>query len=153
MYHYIESGVSHVYLKNGYNVETIDGEEFISVDDLNGLHRILGASIASQTRPLSHEEFKFLRIELNLSQRLLANLFGVSEQTIARYEKGQSDIPRTTDAALRSLYMESCDQHNPVSFFLNLLTDSAAEHAAQDILLEEIENKWMVASDYTKVYG
>jgi len=146
MYHYIESGLSHVYLKNGYHAESIDGDEFVSIDDLNGLHRILGASIASQTRALTPEEFKFLRIELNLSQRILAYRFGVSEQTIARYEKGQSDIPRTTDAALRSLYMESCDQHNSVSFFLNLLADSAAQQAAQDILLEEIENKWMVAS-------
>ena len=28
MYHYIESGLSNIYLKNGFTVEQIDGEEY-----------------------------------------------------------------------------------------------------------------------------
>lgn len=145
MYHYIESGLSNVYLKNGYSVEFIDDDEFVSIDDLNGLHRVLGLSVVRKTTPVSHEEFRFLRIELNLSQRMLGNQFGVSEQTIARYEKGQSDIPRTTDAALRSLYMESIEQNNPVSYYLNLLANSEASQAAHEILLEEVEQRWTVS--------
>lgn len=145
MYHYTESGLSNVFLKNGYSVEVIDDDEYVSIDDLNGLHRILGISVAGKATPLTHEQFKFLRIELNLSQRMLGNRFGVSEQTIARYEKGQSDIRRTTDAALRSLYMESIEQNNPVSYFLDLLANSEARQVAQEMLLEEVENRWEVA--------
>jgi len=145
MYQYIESGLPNVYLKNGYSIEVIDDEEYTSIDDLEGLHRVLAGAIASKTMPLTNAEFKFLRIELNLSQRILGKRFGVSEQTIARYEKGQSDIPRTTDAALRSLYMESIEQNNSVSYFLDLLANYEAAQAAQEILLEEIDRQWKLA--------
>ena len=77
---------------------------------------------------------------------LLVTRFGVSEQTIARYEKGKSDIPRTTDAALRVLYMESLKRHNPVSYFLDLLSDVEASKAAKKILLEERQEHWELAA-------
>ncbi|PTB85003.1 transcriptional regulator [Pseudidiomarina aestuarii] len=146
MYQYIESGLSNVYLKNGYSIDRVDGDEFVSIDDINGLHQKIGRLVVESKKPLSHEQFKFLRVELNLSQRVLATRFGVSEQTIARYEKGQSEIPRTTDAALRSLYMESISNNSPVSYFLDLLANSEAEQAAQQILLEEVEKLWEVTA-------
>ena len=111
---------------------------------MNGLHKTIAQVIVDNDRPLKNEEFKFLRVQLNVSQRLLGNRFGVSEQTIARYEQGQSDIPRTTDAALRSLYMENLDKNNPISYFLDLLSDAEAKQAAKDILLEEVQHHWTV---------
>lgn len=142
MYHYTESGLSNVYLKNGVTVEEIDGEEYTSIDDMNGLHSAIAQAVVDSNRPLAYEEFKFLRIEMNVSQKMLATRFGVDEQTIARYEKGHTKIPRTTDAALRALYMESQEKNNPVSYFLDLLSDTEAEEAAKVIRLEEIENHW-----------
>lgn len=146
MYHYTECGLSNVYLKNGVVVEEIDGEEYTSIDDMNGLHKTIAQVIVDNNAPLTHEEFKFLRVELNLSQKVLANRFGVSEQTIARYEKKTSSIPRTTDAALRSLYMESLEKHNPVSYFLDLLSDTEAVSAAKEIRLEETKEHWGIAA-------
>lgn len=148
MYHYTESGLSHVYLVNGFTVETIDDEQYTSIDDMNGLHKAIAQAIVDSPKPLTHEEFRFLRIELNVSQRVLGTRFGVSEQTIARYEKNESAIPRTTDAALRSLYMESQQKNNPVSYFLDLLADSEAQEAAKDISLklQEVDEHWKVAA-------
>lgn len=148
MYHYSECGLSNVHLVNGFTVEVIDGEEYTSIDDMNGLHRTIAQAIVDCNRPLTHEEFKFLRIELNVSQKMLGTRFGVDEQTIARYEKGQTKIPRTTDVALRTLYMESQEKNNPVSYFLDLLADTEAKAAAQDIKLklEEVGNHWEVAA-------
>ncbi len=77
---------------------------------------------------------------------MLATRFGVSEQTIARYEKKTSSIPRTTDAALRSLYMESIEKHNSVSYFLDLLSDAEAVSAAKEIRLEETKKHWGIAA-------
>jgi DNA-binding transcriptional regulator YiaG len=142
MYHYTESGLSNVYLKNGFKVDVEGSEEFTSIDDIDGLHKTIAEAVVDSKKPLTNEEFKFLRIELNVSQKTLANRFGVSEQTIARYEKGQSVIPRTTDAALRVLYMESLDKNNPVSYFLDLLSDAEASKAAKEILLEEVLDHW-----------
>jgi len=148
MYHYTESGLPNVYLVNGFTVETLDGEEYTSIDDMNGLHKTIANAIIDSPKPLTHQEFRFLRIEMNVSQKTLGTRFGVTEQTIARYEKGESSIPRTTDAALRSLYMESQQKNNPVSYFLDLLADTEAKAAAQSIQfkLEEVDDHWAVAA-------
>lgn len=146
MYHYTESGLNNIYLKNGFTEEEIDDETYTSIDDMNGLHKAIAQIIVDSRQPLSNQEFKFLRIELNLSQKVLANRFGVTSQTIARYEKGQSDIPRTTDVALRTLYMESIEKNNPVSYFLELLCDVEAHEAQSEILLEEAQEQWRVAA-------
>jgi putative transcriptional regulator len=148
MYHYTESGLPNVYLVNGFTVETLDGEEYTSIDDMNGLHKTIANAIIDSPKPLTHQEFRFLRIEMNVSQKTLGTRFGVTEQTIARYEKGESSIPRTTDAALRSLYMESQQKNHPVSYFLDLLADTEAKAAAQSIQLklEEVDDHWAVAA-------
>jgi DNA-binding transcriptional regulator YiaG len=148
MYHYTESGLPNVYLVNGFTVETLDGEEYTSIDDMNGLHKTIANAIIDSPKPLTHQEFRFLRIEMNVSQKTLGTRFGVTEQTIARYEKGESSIPRTTDVALRSLYMESQQKNNPVSYFLDLLADTEAQAAAQSIQLklEEVDDHWSVAA-------
>jgi len=146
MYHYTECGLSNVFLKNGFIVGKFEDEEYTSIDDMNGLHKAIAQVVVDRNSPLTHEEFKFLRIELNVSQKVLGTRFGVSEQTIARYEKKASAIPRTTDAALRSLYMESLEKNNPVSYFLDLLSDVEAIVAAKEILLEEVKEHWEVAA-------
>ena len=69
MYHYTESGLSNVYLKNGVTVEVVDGEEYTSIDDMNGLHSAIAQTIVNTNKPLAHDEFKFLRVELNVSQK------------------------------------------------------------------------------------
>jgi len=145
MYHYTESGLSNIVLANGYNVEVIDGEEYTSIDDMNGLHQAIAQAIIDSKGSLTNEEFKFLRVELNISQKALGDKFDVSEQTIARYEK-TTKVPRVTDAALRSLYMESLDKNNPISFFLDLLADTEARAATEEIILEEVDQHWKVAA-------
>ena len=144
MYHYTECGLPNVYLKNGFTIEHIDGEDYTSIDDMNNLHVAIAQTIADSHAALRPTEFKFLRIELNLSQKMLGHRFGISEQTIARYEKGQSEIPRTTDAALRSLFMEKLEKTNSVSYFLDLLSDAEAQQVAKEILLEEIDKRWRI---------
>ncbi|TYL46512.1 helix-turn-helix domain-containing protein [Marinomonas sp. IMCC 4694] len=145
MYHYTECGLSNVFLKNGFVMEQVDGENYTSIDDINNLHNAIAQSLTDNHTALCPAEFKFLRIELNLSQKMLGYRFGVSEQTIARYEKGQSVIPRTTDAALRSLFMETLEKASSVGYFLDLLSDAEAKQAAREILLEEVDNHWKIA--------
>lgn len=146
MYHYTECGLSNVFLKNGVVVEEVDGEEYTSINDMNGLHKAIAQAVVDSPFPLKSEEFKFLRLEMNLSQKALAVRFGVSEQTIARYEKGQTEIPRTTDVALRTLYMEKIEHNNPVSYFLELLADAEAKETRDKILLEENHQHWEVTA-------
>lgn len=146
MYHYTESGLPNIYLINGFTVEFEDGEEYTSIDDANGLHQVIALAITQSRCAISHEAFRFLRVELNLSQKALGKVFGVDEQTIARYEKAQTKIPRTTDAALRALYVESQEQTSSIGYFLSLLADFEEKVAAQEIHLEEVNAQWRLVA-------
>ncbi|MDA9558251.1 helix-turn-helix domain-containing protein [Vibrio sp.] len=145
MYHYKECGLPYVYLTNGFTINKVEGEEFVSIDHLYELHALIGRNIVSQVRPISHQEFKFIRIELNMSQKALGNLLGVDTQTVARWEKGQSLIPRTADVTLRALYAELNDDDSQIGLLLNMLSDSEIESTMAKLYLEEQDNKWCVA--------
>ena len=52
MYHYTESGLSNVYLKNGFTVEEVDGESYSSIDDIDGLHQAIAEIVVVRTHAL-----------------------------------------------------------------------------------------------------
>ena len=145
MYHYKECGLPYVYLTNGFTINKVEGEEFVSIDNLYELHALIGRNILSQARPITHQEIKFIRIELNMSQKALSNLLGVDTQTVARWEKGQSAIPRTADVTLRALYAELNDDDSQIGLLLNMLSDTEIQSTMAELHLEEQNNKWRVA--------
>ncbi|KGM27241.1 transcriptional regulator [Photorhabdus luminescens] len=142
MYHYVESGLSNIWLANGFQQEITDGEVYISIDNLDELHRLIAKVLVSLKRPLSAEEVRFLRIEMNMSQKLLSNLLGVDIQTIARWEKGQSGIPRVADVALRSLYTESIDEQSYIGDMLRKLSETSIQQQAEKLVFAEKNNMW-----------
>ena len=78
-----------MYLVNGFTVDEDDGEEYVSIDDIHGLHRLISKQIVDKTTAMTGAEYRFLRIEMNLSQKTIGELFGVDAQTVARWEKGK----------------------------------------------------------------
>lgn len=83
MYHYTSSGLDNVWLKNGYAVHQTPYGEGVSIDDVDGLHRMLATRLANKDGPLDRKELRFLRVFLNLSQDGLAKLVGVDAQTVS----------------------------------------------------------------------
>jgi putative transcriptional regulator len=106
--HYTDCGLDDVYLLNGYTIERdSDGEEGISIKDLDGLHRAIGKYLATQKKALSGKELRFLRKQLNFTQSHLGTLLGLSSQQVARWEKEESEISGPADRLVRGLYIES----------------------------------------------
>ena len=68
MYHYTESGLTTVWLANGYHYDVINGEQFTSIDDVDGLHRLIGKILVNRCKPLGADEIRFIRVEMNMSQ-------------------------------------------------------------------------------------
>ena len=64
----------------------------MTFDDIDGLHRTIGIALVGKRARLTGNEFRFLRLELLLSQASLAKILGVRELTIGRWEKGRSEI-------------------------------------------------------------
>jgi DNA-binding transcriptional regulator YiaG len=103
--HYTECGLEGIYLQNGFNQEIIDGEEYLSVSDVEGLHWVIGRHLVSNRKVLSSSEIRFLRKTMDLSQKELAEAMGNEPQSVARWEKGQCEMPGIADRLLRFLFL------------------------------------------------
>jgi DNA-binding transcriptional regulator YiaG len=104
-YEYVESGLKGIFLHSGFEIEEMDGETFISIDDVEGLHHCIGEHLILNRKELAPEEIRFLRKTMNLTQSDLARAMGQSSQQVARWEKGQSAIPGPADRLLRLLFL------------------------------------------------
>ncbi|MGI9276235.1 MAG: helix-turn-helix domain-containing protein [Endozoicomonas sp.] len=146
LHHYTECGLSYVYLENGFVQDSIEGEEYVGIDDIDSLHETIGRFVVDKQSTLEGQEVRFLRIEMNMSQKGLGALLGVEDQTIARWEKDQTAIPRTADVLLRSLYLESINRESHIGHLLKVLAESETREAMQDLRLREVENQWQLAA-------
>jgi len=106
MLHYTECGLRNIWLRNGYTIRETPYGEAVSIHDVEGLHRAIGLYLVDNKPRLNGAEIRFLRKELDLSQRDLADLLGVSEVTLRGWEKGRGRIPKPAERLLRSLYRE-----------------------------------------------
>lgn len=122
-YHYKECGLDRVYLMNGFVIRETPRGTTISIADLDGLHRAIGQMLLDERKRLSGKEFRFLRHELGMSQATLAHLLGADEQTVARWEKGQTRVPKAAEANLRLLYEERIRGNVKVSDTLQRIAD------------------------------
>lgn len=144
-YHYTECGLSDVYLNNGFVLEQGDGENYIGIEDIDDLHRLLGKALTEKTSALIGEQARFLRIEIGLSQKALALMLGVDAQTVARWEKDHNGIPRTTDVTLRALYLESINRESHIGLLLKMLSESEEKRVVGNMTLENKNNHWQLA--------
>lgn len=147
MYQYTACGLDNVWLKNGYEEhETAQGKG-VSIHDIDGLHHAIAHSIAHKSAPLTGKEFRFLRIELDLSQKAVGDLMDKTDQMVAKWEKGENSVPRLADAAIRNYYLESIGDA-PISLLLSKLAKLDRQLHEIEIKLEEIEgNGWQEVAD------
>ncbi len=108
-YHYVASGLNNIFLLNGVSETMTDYGPMVHIENINGLHCAIGLHIVERSEPMSGPEFRFLRKQMGLSQSELAKLFGVTDQTIANYEKGKSGLGGlgSADPLMRAHYLFS----------------------------------------------
>lgn len=107
LYRYKGCGLDNVYLQNGYAVNTLrSGEEVISIEDIEGLHCAIASAIVDSASALDARTFKYLRKELDMSQRQVAQMFDVDEQTVSLWERARNPVPQHADLMLRTLVKE-----------------------------------------------
>jgi transcriptional regulator with XRE-family HTH domain len=75
----------------------------VHVVNINGLHRAIGLHIVEKLEPMSGRECRFLR----LTQSELAEQLGVTDQTVANYEKGKTGDFGPADGWMRIHYLLS----------------------------------------------
>lgn len=144
---YKDCGLDNIILKNGFTVETIDGEDFLTVSDLDGLHRAIGLHIVLNRKAPSGKELRFLRGELQMSQADLARVLDVSDQSVARWEKGQSEANGAAVFGLRMIYLLSLTSEKKRSKIMSgiiprLRKLMQSDETTENIVLFYTGDKW-----------
>jgi DNA-binding transcriptional regulator YiaG len=147
MYHYTDSGLDNIHLVNGFHEKDTPYGRAVSIEDLNGLHKTIGQWLVNVAKPLNGAEFRFLRHELDLSQKKLGQMMGKSEQAIGRWERsGAKAVDPLADRFIRVIYSEWVDGNGPVKDLIERLADlDQLEHA--ECRLEEKDGRWRVADE------
>jgi putative transcriptional regulator len=140
-YHYKTSGLDDVYLLNGYEVIKYGDEEAISIHDIDGLHQVISLALVQQEARLTGREFRFLRIELDLSQKALAVWFDMTDQSVANWEK-KDRVPQWADMIIRALYVESLGEDSEVRGTLEMLSKVDRAIHRGEIFVKESEEGW-----------
>ena len=106
-YHYKESGLDNVYLIDGYTIHETPYGKGVSIKNTAALHKAIGKWLIALPRPFNGAELRFIRSEMELTQRALAGIIGTEEQTLRLWEKKRDKfMPSTADRLLRAVYSE-----------------------------------------------
>jgi DNA-binding transcriptional regulator YiaG len=106
-YHYTDSGLDNVWLENGYTLHETAYGEGISIQDTGGLHKAIGEWLIATPKPLNGAELRFIRMEMELTQRDLGGILGSDEQAVRRWEKHRNKpFNGPADRLLRAVYHE-----------------------------------------------
>ncbi|MCL2715988.1 MAG: transcriptional regulator [Alphaproteobacteria bacterium] len=141
MYHYKESGLDNVFLENGYQVHKTPYGEGVSITESVALHQAIGQWLIFLPKPLNGAELRFLRVEMDTTQRHLAGIIGATEQTLRLWEKHRKkSIPGPADRLVRTLYSEFIGGDGSIRRRLEKLADlDQLEHA--DACFQQEENR------------
>lgn len=140
-YHYTESGLTNVWLANGFTLRKTKYGQGVSIHNVDGLHRALARMLAQKPR-LTGAEVRFLRKEMGMSQRGLGELLGVTDQAVALWER-KGRLPRTADRLLRLIYVEHDKGNTPIAGFLCSLNE-LVQQDHECIIAEEKNGRWNI---------
>ncbi len=144
-YHYTSSGLSNVWLRNGFTVKETTYGKAVSVHDIEGLHKVIGLYIVKNIPVLGGEEIRFLRKELDFTQLQLANLLGVSETTMRNWENDRQQMAHAAALVLRLIYIDYVN-NGTVRELVDRIGQINRESHFKEIELEETEAGWRTAA-------
>lgn len=105
-YRYTECGLDYVYILDGFEIiETAYGPA-VQVANASKLDRAIALAVVHHQNRLTGQEVRFLRGLLDMTQEELGRALGKDAQTVARWEKGKTELPSTEDLAIRQIYLE-----------------------------------------------
>ena len=146
-YHYVQCGLNNVWLLNGFTIEDSPYGEGVSIVDIEGLHACIARTLCDKPLPLSGREFKFLRRELDLSQKRIGEILGCTDRSIRGLEN-KEEVAEPSNSLIRHIYLESID---PNSKYLELFESLRASDVIENAVAERLElapddnGSWVVA--------
>ena len=112
--HYTACGLPNVWLENGYTKKETKYGVAISVKDIDELHKLLATKLVEKKGLLTGYEFRFLRVQLGLTQEGLGKFLDVSENAVSLWER-KDTVPNVYDHMLRLMVMAKFSGNTKIS--------------------------------------
>jgi putative transcriptional regulator len=148
-YHYQECGLDSIWLENGYTFHDTPYGRGVSIHATEQLHKVITMWLVNTPKRINGAELRFIRLEMDLTQRDLAGILGSEEQNVRRWEKARTAaIPGTADRLLRVLASEYVEGDGSVRAFVNRMAElNRVEYA--EARLRETPQGWKVTDTDT----
>lgn len=148
-YQYRECGLDNVLLIGGVGYAETPRGTGVTIQDIEGLHRVIGNILVREKKNLTGREFRFLRHEINMTQQNLAAVLGVDVQSIGRWERGESKagVPRPAQGLIRLLYEEKANGNMQICEPLERLAELDEQMGdEEEITIHETPDGWAIFS-------
>jgi len=144
-FHYRACGLDNVYLRSGYEQKIVGGETYTAVQDADELHTAIAEHLVLRRKLLRGQEVRFLRKFLGWTQADAGDALGVSDQSVARYEKDQVALEGSTDRLFR-LYVlgKLTGVLDPFKVLEEIRQSDNV--SSDDLVLERADDHWKVAA-------
>ena len=144
-YHYVECGLPNIYLANGFTLTDTPYGKGVSITNVDGLHRCIAEALCEKPSPLTGAEFRFLRIELDFSQKLLAQILGCNDRNIRRLE-AKEEVQDLYSRLIRHIYLESIDPASTCVGLFERLREIDVEWHDRLRLTADQDNGWALTT-------
>lgn len=121
-YNYTQCGLPNVWLIKGVEIHDTSYGKGVSIQNVEGLHKAIALALTEKPDPLTGAEFRFLRKELELSQKSLGKLLAIDAQTIAKWEKSEI-VDNAANFLIRHIYKQTINKHESYVELVNHLND------------------------------
>ena len=142
-YNYSECGISNVMIYGIKPCVDDKGETVISIRNIEGLHRAIAQAVVQKKGKMTAEELRFLRTEMEETQSVLAKMIGYERLQIARWEKGESNIPQAVDMLMRTLAIQKLFQNKGP--LLEETSKNISEPADDGLKIQAVEDDYRPA--------
>lgn len=149
MLKYDDCGLRNVWLKNGFRYEEIEGHgKCLTIADINGLHLSIAHHLVNYRTRLSGAEIRFLRVEMGMAQKRLADCLGVDEQTISLWERSKRRPTVAAERMLRLLYLEHADGKTKIAKMIAQWNDTDRQEMEEETkqVFQETAEGWRMAA-------
>jgi putative zinc finger/helix-turn-helix YgiT family protein len=109
-YPYLEAGLDNVVLKDLPVYICECGEEMPVIGGADTLHAEIADAIAAKSSPLTGKEARFLRKQIDMKAKELAEVMGVTKVTVSRWENDAANLGAASDRLLRLIYVKKREE-------------------------------------------
>lgn len=146
MLQFDDGGLRNVWLANGYEVRQTRHGKAVIYHDLDGLVHSICQALTHKEGWLTGAEFRYLRLNLGLSQASLGKLLDVTEQSVAGWEK-RGRIPRLADKHLRLLWLEKHNGNEPIARTMARLNEVERLVQQRIVVRERARKGWVATAE------